>query len=171
MGSVVLAHRPRSASSEVEVHGLSCSVVCGILVPQPQVEPTSPSLEGGFFTTEPPGKPLRNNFIPILLMRKLRSRNIQELEAEVGLLILRDKTLILNSDLIRTLCCLNLYTSNVLLLCLLFLFPLSCFPCRQQYNAAVAHSISGVRLPMFKSQLKAILGVRASVFSSVRYWW
>ena len=38
------------------VHGLSCPVARGILVPQPGLEPVSPSLEGGFLTTEPPGK-------------------------------------------------------------------------------------------------------------------
>ena len=27
--------------------------------PGPEIEPTSPALAGGFFTTEPPGKPLR----------------------------------------------------------------------------------------------------------------
>ena len=40
------------------VHRLSCSVACGILDPQPGVEPASPALEGGFFTTEAPGKSL-----------------------------------------------------------------------------------------------------------------
>ena len=43
-GSVVVAHR------------LSCPTVCGILVPRPVIEPTSPALEGGFLTTGPPGK-------------------------------------------------------------------------------------------------------------------
>ena len=37
-------------------HGLSCPVACGILVPPPGIEPASPALEGGFFTTGPPGK-------------------------------------------------------------------------------------------------------------------
>ena len=40
------------------VRGLSCPVACGILVPQPGIEPASPALEGGFFTTGPPGKSL-----------------------------------------------------------------------------------------------------------------
>ena len=31
-------------------------VGCGILVPRPGIEPASPALEGGFFTTGPPGK-------------------------------------------------------------------------------------------------------------------
>ena len=36
--------------------GLSCPVACGILVPQPGIEPVSAALEGGFLTTEPPLK-------------------------------------------------------------------------------------------------------------------
>ena len=43
--------------SLVEAHGLSYSVVCEILVPQSGIEPAPPTLQGGFFTTEPPGKP------------------------------------------------------------------------------------------------------------------
>ena len=40
----------------VEVRGLSCPSACGILVPWPGIEPASPELKGGFFTTGPPGK-------------------------------------------------------------------------------------------------------------------
>ena len=36
---------------------LSCSAACGNL-PGPGIEPVSPALADGFFTTEPPGKPL-----------------------------------------------------------------------------------------------------------------
>ena len=36
--------------------GLSCSEACGSL-PRPGIEPVSPALAVGFFTTEPPGKP------------------------------------------------------------------------------------------------------------------
>ena len=36
--------------SEVVVHWLSCSAVCGILVPQSGVEPISPALQGRFLT-------------------------------------------------------------------------------------------------------------------------
>ena len=45
-----------SWASLVVVHGLSCPTACGILVPRPGIEPTSPALEGGFSTTGPPGK-------------------------------------------------------------------------------------------------------------------
>ena len=38
------------------VCGLSCPAACGILVPRPGIKPESPALEGGFFTTGPPGK-------------------------------------------------------------------------------------------------------------------
>ena len=31
-------------------------------LPDPEVEPLSPSLAGGFFTAEPPGKPLWNDY-------------------------------------------------------------------------------------------------------------
>ena len=36
--------------------GLSRPAACGILVPQPGIEPASPALEGGFLTTGPLGK-------------------------------------------------------------------------------------------------------------------
>ena len=38
--------------------GLSCFAVCGILVPPPGIEPTSPALQGTFLTSGPPGKSL-----------------------------------------------------------------------------------------------------------------
>ena len=37
-------------------HGLSCPMACVTLDPRPGIEPASPALEGGFFTTGPPGK-------------------------------------------------------------------------------------------------------------------
>ena len=36
--------------------GLICPAACEVLVPPPGIEPESPALEGGFFTTGPPGK-------------------------------------------------------------------------------------------------------------------
>ena len=41
--------------SVVAMHGLSCPMACGILVPQPEIEPISPALEGEFLTTGPLG--------------------------------------------------------------------------------------------------------------------
>ena len=55
MGSVGVARRLWSTGSIVVVHRLSCSAVCGIFLDQ-GVEPVSPALASGFFTTEPPGK-------------------------------------------------------------------------------------------------------------------
>ena len=43
-------------TSLIVVCGLSCPVACGILVPQPGIEPVFPALEGGSFTTGPAGK-------------------------------------------------------------------------------------------------------------------
>ena len=39
-------------------HGHGCSAACGILVPEPGIEPMSPALASGFLTTGPPGKSL-----------------------------------------------------------------------------------------------------------------
>ena len=46
------------AGSVVALLGLSCSMTCGILVPQLGFKPTSPALQGRFLTTGPPGKSL-----------------------------------------------------------------------------------------------------------------
>ena len=43
-------------ASVLKVLGLSCSLACGILVSWPGIKPASPTLEGRFFTTGPPGK-------------------------------------------------------------------------------------------------------------------
>ena len=42
--------------SAVVARRFSCPEVCGIWVLQPEIEPTSPALEGKFSTTRPPGK-------------------------------------------------------------------------------------------------------------------
>ena len=44
------------------MHGLSCPLACGILVPQPGIQPASPALEGRFLTPGPPGKSLFSLF-------------------------------------------------------------------------------------------------------------
>ena len=59
VGSVCAVRRLSGCSSWaslVVVHGLSCPTACGILVPRPGIEPTSPALEGEFSTAGPPGK-------------------------------------------------------------------------------------------------------------------
>ena len=48
---------PEHMGSVVVACGLSCPVACGILVPRPGIEPTSPALEGEFLATGLPGKP------------------------------------------------------------------------------------------------------------------
>ena len=40
------------------VLGHGCSAACGVLVPEPGIEPVSPALAGGVSTTGPPGKSL-----------------------------------------------------------------------------------------------------------------
>ena len=44
------------ADSLVVMRRFSCPAAWGILVPRPEMEPTSPALEGRFLTTGPPGK-------------------------------------------------------------------------------------------------------------------
>ena len=44
------------ADSLIVVHGLSCCMACGILVPWPGIQPTSLELQGRFLTTAPPGE-------------------------------------------------------------------------------------------------------------------
>ena len=47
---------PELTDSAIEVHRLRCPVACVLLVPRPGIEPRSPASDGGFLTTEPPGK-------------------------------------------------------------------------------------------------------------------
>ena len=49
------AHLSMGFSRQEYWTGLPCPPP-GVL-PNPRIEPTSPALAGGFFTTEPPGKP------------------------------------------------------------------------------------------------------------------
>ena len=51
---------PGFGGSVIVVHGFSCSVAHGMLVPQPGIEPVSPALKGGFPTTGLPKKSPRN---------------------------------------------------------------------------------------------------------------
>ena len=53
--------------SLVVVRGLTCPTACGILVPQPGIEPMSSALERGFLTTGPPGEPLPLPFLVLVL--------------------------------------------------------------------------------------------------------
>ena len=42
---------------------LSCPSSYGIFIPEPRMEPVSSTLQGGLFTTGPPGKPLEATFL------------------------------------------------------------------------------------------------------------
>ena len=42
---------------------MGCPTACGILVPQPGIEPTSPALEGGSLTTGHQGSPFNSHFV------------------------------------------------------------------------------------------------------------
>lgn len=53
--SCLQAQALKGKCSIVASQGLSCPGTCVILVPQPQIQPASPALEGGFSTTGPPG--------------------------------------------------------------------------------------------------------------------
>ena len=55
VGSVVVVPGLKSISSLVVAHRLICSAACGIF--PDQGSNLCPALAGGFFTTEPPGKP------------------------------------------------------------------------------------------------------------------
>ena len=43
-------------------------------LPDPGIEPASPALEGGFFTTEPPGEALTPSLLPQNLQKKVWGR-------------------------------------------------------------------------------------------------
>ena len=58
------ARKVFDTDSVVAAYRFSCSMACGILVPQPGITPMPFVLEGGFLTTLPPGKSPR----PTLLM-------------------------------------------------------------------------------------------------------
>ena len=57
------------------MHRLSCSKACGIC-PDRGLKQESPALAGRFFTTEPPERPRRSHFSPILETRRLRLRDV-----------------------------------------------------------------------------------------------
>ena len=68
-GTSVVVH----SGSVVAAQGLSCSAGMWDL-PRPEIKPMFPALAGGFFTTEPPGKPL-----PSLLIVHLFTQNCSNL--------------------------------------------------------------------------------------------
>ena len=56
--SPIVEHGLWSPGQIAVVHGLSCSAGCEIFPDKGLIGSMSPALAGGFFTTEPPGKPL-----------------------------------------------------------------------------------------------------------------
>ena len=62
LASGVAVHGLESTGRAVTVHGLTCPVVCGLVVPGPGVEPLSPTLAGRLLTTGPPEKSLIYSF-------------------------------------------------------------------------------------------------------------
>ena len=64
---------PERVGSVVAACGLRCPAACGILVPRPGIEPTSPVLEGGFLTTGPPGK--SQHLISYKVPEQLKKKN------------------------------------------------------------------------------------------------
>lgn len=66
--------------SVVVAHGFSCFAACGILVPDHEIELTSPLLEGGLLTIGPSGKSLQQllKYIPYILTTKRELGNIFE---------------------------------------------------------------------------------------------
>ena len=48
---------PAAQGYSLVVYRLGCPKACGILVPQPDIKSSSLTLEGGFLTPGPPGKP------------------------------------------------------------------------------------------------------------------
>ena len=54
--SIVSREVSLCGAESLVVHMLSCSDTCGVLVPQPGIEPTSPALQGGLLATGPPGE-------------------------------------------------------------------------------------------------------------------
>ena len=55
--SGVAARRLDSIGSVAVAQELSCSVACEVSLDQGLIKPVSSALAGGFFSTEPPGKP------------------------------------------------------------------------------------------------------------------
>ena len=56
MGSGACGLSSCHVGAVVVARKLSCPAACGILIPQPEIEPAPTALQGGFLTTGPPGK-------------------------------------------------------------------------------------------------------------------
>ena len=75
---LLLFNGPLSLFLKTFASGLNCgmqdlfsfSEACGIIVPQPGIEPTFPALQGRFLTTGPAGKSLYMSFLHLLLVQR-----------------------------------------------------------------------------------------------------
>ena len=73
------AGTPELLGSVVVTRRLSCPVSCGILDPQPWMEPTPPELEGEFLHTGPWGKPMLQVFLKLIIKGFPESKHIKYL--------------------------------------------------------------------------------------------
>ena len=55
-----------ASCGNVEARRFICSGAYGISAPRPRMEPASPALQGGFLTTEPPGKSQEELFVVVV---------------------------------------------------------------------------------------------------------
>ena len=62
---------PERMDSVIAEPRLRCSKACGILVPQAEIEPTSPTLQVGFLTTGPPMKSPSKYFEHLLCLSSI----------------------------------------------------------------------------------------------------
>ena len=75
---LLLFNGPLSLFLKTFASGLNCAMqdlfsfseACGIIVPQPGIEPTFPALQGRFLTTGPAGKSLYMSFLHLLLVQR-----------------------------------------------------------------------------------------------------
>ena len=72
----------RCVGSVVAALRLSCPAACGILVPRPRIKPTSPALEGRFFSTGPPGKSLGLGFVFFTFKLQMESHTEHQYRTE-----------------------------------------------------------------------------------------
>ena len=70
--------------SPVVVHHLNCPSACGMLVPRPGIEPSSPASAGRLLTSDPPGKSLACLSIPISYYSSIRPWSPSKLDRSRG---------------------------------------------------------------------------------------
>ena len=102
--------------------GFAASEICGILVPQPGIEPASPALEGGVLITGPPRNPLSFLFIKTADFElSFGVKNSLPLEGKLHYCVC------LSPFKIKTLSC-RLVTKSVTKSCTTLCDPMDCSP-------------------------------------------